>query len=72
MDSNSVKIYTADAIKQRVTPHLHDEAFAIMALCCGGDYDEVQSLTSPIGDAADMYDRACRNVVLPLHSVWCK
>ncbi|KAI9572413.1 PIN domain-like protein [Boletus coccyginus] len=40
MDGNSIKIYTTDAIRQRVIPYLHNEAFAVMALCCGGDYDE--------------------------------
>ncbi|KAF8133381.1 PIN domain-like protein [Boletus edulis] len=39
-DSDTIKVYTTCAIKCQVTPHLHDEAFALMALCCGGDYDE--------------------------------
>ncbi|KAI9574104.1 hypothetical protein HD554DRAFT_2034303 [Boletus coccyginus] len=44
MDGNSIKVYTTDAIRQQVNSYLHDEAFAIMTLCYGGDYDEVPNL----------------------------
>ncbi|KIJ09571.1 hypothetical protein PAXINDRAFT_102221 [Paxillus involutus ATCC 200175] len=37
---DTVKIYTADAIRQRVAPSLQREGFVLMAVCCGGDYDK--------------------------------
>ncbi|KIJ11021.1 hypothetical protein PAXINDRAFT_85124, partial [Paxillus involutus ATCC 200175] len=37
---DSIRLYTADAIKDRVCKSLHGEAFALFALCCGGDYDK--------------------------------
>ena len=32
---DTVKIYTADAIRQRVAPSLQREGFVLMAVCCG-------------------------------------
>lgn len=35
-----ITMYTSDAIKEHVASELHDEAFTVVALCCGGDYDK--------------------------------
>ena len=72
-ESTTIKIYTAITIKCQVTPHLNAEGFAVMALCCGGDYDEVQHVTSLAVCSTLMLVaiRVCRGVALPLHLALC-
>ncbi|KIJ07549.1 hypothetical protein PAXINDRAFT_26120, partial [Paxillus involutus ATCC 200175] len=37
---DTIKVYTADTIRERVARSLHREGFILMAVCCGGDYDQ--------------------------------
>ncbi|KAG2134980.1 PIN domain-like protein [Suillus cothurnatus] len=38
----TVKLYTTSAIQEHVDPHLTNDGFLTLAICCGGDYDKAR------------------------------
>jgi hypothetical protein len=36
----TIKLYTTSAIQEHVDPHLTNDGFLTLAICCGSDYDK--------------------------------
>ncbi|KAG1886936.1 PIN domain-like protein [Suillus fuscotomentosus] len=45
LSMDTIKIYTASAIQDKIDHRLTGDAFITMAICCGGDYDKASLIT---------------------------